>query len=89
MDDDASDIDGDDNSEENEVEEELSIDQEDTVENEELDSFESQEVQSETPESSGSKSSLNELRDSALLEEKRWKGIDEKFLSSGLRLLHL
>ncbi|MEC7462553.1 MAG: hypothetical protein VX439_03815 [Candidatus Thermoplasmatota archaeon] len=89
MDDDASDIDGDDNSEENEVEEELSTDQEDTVENEELDSFESQEVQSETPESSGSKSSLNKLRDSALLEEKRWKGIDEKFLSSGLRLLHL
>ena len=89
MDDDASDIDGDDNSEENEVEEELSTDQKDTVENEELDSFESQEVQSETSESSGSKSSLNELRDSALLEEKRWKGIDEKFLSSGLRLLHL
>ena len=89
MDDDASDIDGDDNSEENEVEEELSTDQKDTVENEELDSFDSQEVQSETPESSGSKSSLNELRDSALLEEKRWKGIDEKFLSSGLRLLHL
>ena len=32
---------------------------------------------------------INELRDTALLEEKLWKSIDEKFLSSGLRLLHL
>ena len=89
MDEDASGIDGDDNSEENEVEEELSPDEKDTIENEELDLHESQELPSETPVSNDSKSSLNELRNSALLEEKRWKGIDEKFLSSGLRLLHL
>ena len=33
--------------------------------------------------------SLLTSRESALLEEKRWKGIDEKFLSNGLRLLHI
>ena len=33
--------------------------------------------------------SLLTSRESALIEEKRWKGIDEKFLSNGLRLLHI
>lgn len=89
MDDDASEIDGDENSEENELEEEFSNEEKETVENEDLESFQSQEIQSETAVSSNSDSSLNESRDTALLEEKRWKSIDEKFLSSGLRLLHL
>ena len=33
--------------------------------------------------------SLLDSRAAALVEEKRWKGIDEKFLSTGLRLLHI
>ena len=33
--------------------------------------------------------SLHDSRTAALVEERRWKGIDEKFLSTGLRLLHI
>ena len=33
--------------------------------------------------------SLHDSRKAALVEERRWKGIDEKFLSTGLRLLHI
>ena len=41
------------------------------------------------PDNTSSPISLIESRTAALAEEKRWKGIDEKFLSTGLRLLHI
>ena len=89
MDADANDIDGAEYPEENEPEEQLSSEEKDGVDNKNLDSFEDMELESETVVFAGSESSLNDSRGAALQEEKRWKGIDEKFLSSGLRLLHL
>ena len=41
------------------------------------------------PDNTSSPISLIESRTAALAEERRWKGIDEKFLSTGLRLLHI
>jgi len=95
MGDDANDIDGEEKSEEIEVEDELPVEENETIEVElpveknetiEVESSNSIETEDIVP---VSESSLKVQRESALLEEKRWKGIDEKFLSTGLRLLHL
>ena len=89
MDDGANDIDGEEKSEELEVEDELPIEENEIVENENQGSVQSEELEPLITSTEESESSLEKLRESALLEEKRWKGIDEKFLSTGLRLLHI
>ena len=89
MSDDANDNDGEEISTEIEVTDELPSEENETISEEQVPLDESVNQELDVANEEASESSLKMLRDSTLIEEKRWKGIDEKFLSTGLRLLHI